>query len=143
MLVSAATVAALAVGSLAGASPGVAATHATAGSPAASVRTISPFAVNNLGLSTTQAKHWQCWLNGWGFSPGTIDGLLGTRSWMAAQKFLNWTRSYVNRPLIVDGVLGPETIKALQNWLGGIDVDGVVGPQTRAAFADFNNTNYC
>jgi hypothetical protein len=75
----------------------------------------APLAVNNLGLNTTQAKNWQCWLRDTGYHPGTIDGRLGTNSWKAAQRKFN--------------DLG----------LGAGAVDGVVGTKTRAAFADFNS----
>ncbi|MFM9445608.1 peptidoglycan-binding domain-containing protein [Streptomyces acidiscabies] len=107
--------------------------------PAASA---SVLAVNNLGLTTTQARHWQCWLDGWGFDPGTIDGQLGTNSWKAAQRFFNYYELYVGRKLVVDGAVGTNTIKALQNWLG-VGIDGIAGPATKGAFAAFNNTDYC
>nr|WP_202437807.1 peptidoglycan-binding domain-containing protein [Streptomyces sp. SID5910] len=140
--VSATTMLAITAGSLLGASAGFAASRPAAPTVSVAGDGASVLAVNNLGLNTTQAKHWQCWLKGWGFNPGTIDGQLGTNSWIAAQKFLNWTGSYVNGRLVVDGVVGTQTIKALQNWLG-VGIDGVAGPQTRAAFASFANTNYC
>ncbi|MFJ1975452.1 peptidoglycan-binding protein [Streptomyces sp. NPDC087903] len=140
-LVSAAVVIGISAGSLAGASAGFAASQPTA-KPAARAQGVSVLAVNNLGLNTTQAKHWQCWLRGWGFNPGTIDGQLGTSSWKAAQSFFNYYGEYVDGRLVVDGVVGTSTIKALQNWLG-VGIDGVAGSQTRAAFASFNNTNYC
>ena len=39
-----------------------------------------------------------------------------------------------SRPtLAVDGVFGPQTIRALQEWLGMGVVDGVIGPDTRRA----------
>ncbi|MFF9283419.1 peptidoglycan-binding domain-containing protein [Streptomyces griseosporeus] len=136
-LVGATAVVGLAAGGLA-----TAGTSAAASQRPASSQSVTVKAVNNLGLNTTQAKHWQCWLDGWGFDPGTIDGKLGTDSWKAAQRFFNHYHEYVNGPLVVDGVVGRETIKALQHWLG-VDIDGIAGPQTRAAFADFNNTNYC
>ncbi|KND26142.1 peptidoglycan-binding domain-containing protein [Streptomyces acidiscabies] len=107
--------------------------------PAASA---SILAVNNLGLSTTQARHWQCFLDDLGFNPGTIDGQLGTNSWKAAQSFFNYYGYYVGSRLAVDGVVGTNTIKALQNFLG-VGIDGIAGPATKGAFARFNNTNYC
>ncbi|GAA3885048.1 hypothetical protein GCM10023084_42420 [Streptomyces lacrimifluminis] len=140
-VVSVAAVIGIAAGSLAGASAGFAASQPTA-KPAARAQGVSVLAVNNLGLNTTQAKHWQCWLRGWGFNPGTIDGQLGTSSWKAAQNFFNYYGEYVDGRLVVDGVVGTSTIKALQNWLD-VSVDGVAGARTRSAFASFNNTNYC
>ncbi|MCX5409818.1 peptidoglycan-binding protein [Streptomyces sp. NBC_00335] len=142
VLVSGAAVIGIATASLAGgASAGFAASQPYV-KPVVGVQTASVLAVNNLGLTTTQAKHWQCWLRGWGFNPGTIDGQLGTDSWKAAQRFFNYYDEYVDGRLVVDGVVGTGTVKALQNWLG-VGIDGVVGTQTRAAFAKFNNTNYC
>ncbi|GGX91928.1 peptidoglycan-binding domain-containing protein [Streptomyces fructofermentans] len=140
-LVGIAATAVIAAGSTAGASAALAAPRPAA-APASGTGGASVLVVNNLGLSTTQAKHWQCWLDGWGFDPGTIDGQLGTNSWKAAQRFFNYYGEYVGGRLVVDGVVGTGTIKALQNWLG-VGIDGVAGPQTRAEFARFNNTNYC
>lgn len=50
---------------------------------------VGTLAVVNLGLTTAQAKDWQCWLRAMGYAPGVIDGQLGTNSWKAAQTF--WT----------------------------------------------------
>lgn len=145
-LVSAAAVVAMAAGSLTGASTVFAASQPAA-RPATSHQGISVLAVNNLGLTTTQAKHWQCHLRKEGFDPGATDGQLGTDSWKAAQRYFNWRGEYYDGPLTVDGVVGPETIKSLQMYLNyefyHLRVDGVAGPETKAAFADFNSTNRC
>ncbi|MFI1952965.1 peptidoglycan-binding protein [Streptomyces xinghaiensis] len=134
-LVGTLTAAALGIGTLAGA------TTATA-APVQQVpaRTVAVQAVNNLGLTTGEARSVQCYVRDAGFSPGTIDGQLGTNSWKAWQRFLN------NRGFnagTVDGVVGPNTIRGLQRFLtyigydtGGID--GVAGPKTRAAWKAFS-----
>ncbi|MCF1598201.1 peptidoglycan-binding domain-containing protein [Streptomyces muensis] len=106
---------------------------------------VTILAVNNLGLNTERAKNWQCWLRDRGYSPGTIDGQLGTNSWKAAQRFLN---ARGHNAGTVDGVVGPDTIRALQRYLNlfgdifgyHLDVDGVAGPATRSAFWKFNAT---
>ncbi|MGW2250751.1 peptidoglycan-binding domain-containing protein [Kitasatospora sp. NPDC001660] len=130
------TAAALGVGTLAGASAATAA-------PAQQVvtRTVTIQAVNNLGLSTTEAKSVQCYVRSAGYDPGAIDGQLGSASWSAWQRFLN-DRNF--NAGTVDGQVGPNTIRALQGflvWLGYDTggVDGVAGPKTRAAWAAFSN----
>ncbi|WP_338118480.1 peptidoglycan-binding domain-containing protein [Streptomyces coryli] len=130
---SATAVAGIAAGSLAGAGPALAASPPAT---AASAQDVSVLAVNNLGLEPAQAKKWQCWLRRTGYNPGTIDGLLGTASWKAAQRKFNDMGLGAGTP---DGVVGPNTIRALQRYLNkynaGLDVDGIAGPQTRFAFA--------
>ncbi|MEY9993342.1 peptidoglycan hydrolase-like protein with peptidoglycan-binding domain [Streptomyces sp. V4I8] len=106
---------------------------------------VSILAVNNLGLNTERAKNWQCWLRDRGYNPGTIDGQLGSNSWMAAQRLLNARGHNAGD---VDGVVGPNTIRALQRYLNTfghifgyhLEVDGVAGPETRSAFWKFNAT---
>lgn len=106
---------------------------------------VTILAVNNLGLNTERAKNWQCWLRDRGYSPGTIDGQLGTNSWKAAQRFLN---ARGHNAGTVDGIVGPDTIRALQRYLNlfghifdyHLDVDGIAGPETRSAFWKFNAT---
>jgi peptidoglycan hydrolase-like protein with peptidoglycan-binding domain len=112
----------------------------------------APLAVVNLGLNTTQAKHWQCYLRNVGdkYNPGTIDGRLGENSWKAAQRLFRDLDYYDDS---IDGIVGRNTVTGLQrflNWIGGInggnynlDVDGVAGPETKAAFRDFSNANFC
>ncbi|MFJ2774729.1 peptidoglycan-binding protein [Streptomyces sp. NPDC087300] len=95
--------------------------------------------MNNLGLNAAHAKNWQCYLDYWGYRPGTIDGQLGTDSWKAAQRLFNDYGHSGSHKLVVDGIVGTNTIKALQrflNWSGveHLAVDGVAGPDTRAAF---------
>ncbi|MFF3327800.1 peptidoglycan-binding protein [Streptomyces sp. NPDC002889] len=106
-----------------------------------STQDVSILAVNNLGLNTTRAKNWQCWLRDTGYNPGTIDGELGTNSWKAAQRKFNDLGLNAGT---VDGVVGPNTIKALQRYLNifgyGLAVDGIAGTQTKAAFWDFNSS---
>lgn len=106
---------------------------------------VSILAVNNLGLNTERAKNWQCWLRDRGYNPGTIDGKLGTNSWMAAQRLLNARGHNAGD---VDGAVGPNTIRALQKYLNTfgdifgyhLEVDGIAGPETRSAFWKFNAT---
>ncbi|MBA9050511.1 MULTISPECIES: peptidoglycan-binding domain-containing protein [Streptomyces] len=145
-LVSVTAVVGMAAGGLAGASASFATSQPTA-KPAVSVQHVSILAVNNLGLTTTQAKHWQCELRMYHFDPGTIDGQLGTNSWKAAQKLFNEGLYYVDKPLVVDGIVGTETIKALQSYLNsegwGLTVDGVAGSETRAAFASHSSVDFC
>ncbi|MFH8453737.1 peptidoglycan-binding protein [Streptomyces fungicidicus] len=103
-------------------------------------------AVVNLGLSTNQAKRWQCWLRDLGYKPGTIDGQLGTQSWKAAQTFFTPQRFYSGP---IDGIVGPGTIQALQRYLNSrglgynLDVDGIAGVRTQAAFADYADRHRC
>ncbi|KAA0941774.1 peptidoglycan-binding domain-containing protein [Streptomyces apricus] len=134
----------LAAGSLIGASAGLAAAQPAVSSAGGVQNVASPasaLASNNLGLDTARAKNWQCWLRTLGFSPGAIDGDLGTNSWKAAQRMLNARNLGAGA---VDGDPGYNTISALQrylNWFGyGLQVDGDPGPLTRAAFWDFNAT---
>ncbi|MFD6280476.1 peptidoglycan-binding protein [Streptomyces sp. NPDC060209] len=84
---------------------------------------VGTLAVVNLGLSTAQAKKWQCDLRYWNFNPGTIDGQLVTNSWEAAQRLFNY---YGDTALAVDGVVGPNTI-----------ITGIAGRKTKDAFAAF------
>ncbi|MEZ3182573.1 peptidoglycan-binding protein [Streptomyces pimonensis] len=101
-------------------------------------------AVENLGLNTTRAKNWQCWLRDTGYNPGTIDGQLGTNSWKAAQRKFNDLGYNAGT---VDGVVGPNTIRALQRYLNrhgaSLAVDGVAGSATKAAFWNFAGTVRC
>ncbi|MEU1784284.1 MULTISPECIES: peptidoglycan-binding domain-containing protein [Streptomyces] len=118
------------------------ATTATA-APAQQVhtQTVTVQAVNNLGLSTSEGKSVQCYVRDAGFDPGTIDGRLGTNSWIAWQNFLN-DRGFPAGT--ADGIVGPKTISGLQSFLvklgydtGG--VDGVAGPKTRDAWKKFSH----
>ncbi|MFJ8388855.1 peptidoglycan-binding protein [Streptomyces sp. NPDC094438] len=139
-LVSATAIVGITAGTLAGASASFAASQPTA-KPLVSTQDVAILAVNNLGLNTTQAKNWQCWLRDAGYDPGAIDGQLGTNSWMAAQRMFNDLNLGAGT---VDGIVGANTIKALQRYLNsygyGLAVDGSAGPKTKAAFADFNAT---
>ncbi|MDX3314928.1 peptidoglycan-binding domain-containing protein [Streptomyces sp. NPDC054884] len=103
---------------------------------AVSTQDVSILAVNNLGLNTTRAKNWQCFLRGANYNPGTIDGQLGTSSWKAAQRLFN---DWGYNAGTVDGAVGTNTIKALQRFLG-VTPDGVAGSNTKAAFWNFNAT---
>ncbi|KUN93675.1 peptidoglycan-binding domain-containing protein [Streptomyces caeruleatus] len=140
-LVSVSAVVGLAAGGLATAGTSFAAQDAK---PAVKSE-VTILAVNNLGLNTERAKNWQCWLRDRGYSPGTIDGQLGTNSWKAAQRFLN---ARGHNAGTVDGIVGPDTIRALQRYLNlfgdifdyHLDVDGVAGPATRSAFWKFNGS---
>ncbi|MGW1720808.1 peptidoglycan-binding domain-containing protein [Streptomyces sp. NPDC002156] len=128
----------LAAGTVAAAGTSFAASQSAA-TTAVSAQDVSILAVNNLGLNTARAKNWQCWLRDVGYSPGTIDGQLGTNSWKAAQRMFN---DLGHNAGTVDGVVGPNTIRALQRYLNtwgySLVVDGDAGSATRAAFWDFN-----
>ncbi|MFJ5265677.1 peptidoglycan-binding protein [Streptomyces sp. NPDC088387] len=140
--VSAATIIGLAAGSLAGATISSAASEPTA-RPVASTQDVSVLAVNNLGQTVSRAKNWQCFLTQSGYEPWEHNGLLGTDSWKAAQRLFNARGYNGGRTLVVDGIVGPYTIKALQRFLNHfgfrLDVDGIVGPKTTAAFSEFND----
>ncbi|MFE6288090.1 peptidoglycan-binding protein [Streptomyces sp. NPDC057877] len=139
--ISAATVIGLATGSLAGATISSAASEPTA-KPTASTQDVSVLAVNNLGLTVSRAKNWQCFLARSGFQTWEHNGLLGTDSWKAAQRLFNAQGFYGSTRLVVDGVVGPYTIKALQRFLNSFGyrlvVDGIAGDRTTAAFWEFN-----
>lgn len=104
--------------------------------------TAGVLAVNNLGLSTTEGKRVQTFLIVRGYNPGVHDGQLGTDSWMAMQQYLHdYGYGYTGR---IDGIVGSETIKALQRRLAqGFgytgSIDGVAGSGTKAAFKRFAN----
>lgn len=137
-LVSTAAVIGIAAGSLAGAGASLAA-PAPAAQTTAATQEVSVLAVNNLGLSTWQAKQWQCFIRDQGFNPGTVDGKLGTASWKATQKAFN---AWALDAGTVDGIVGPDTIRALQRFLG-VPVDGIAGPQTKNEFRAFTNLGWC
>ncbi|WP_043262914.1 hypothetical protein [Streptomyces sp. CT34] len=120
------------------------ATTATA-APAQQVptRTVTIQAVNNLGLTTDEAKSVQCYVRDAGFNPGAVDGQLGSNSWKAWQGFLNNRGFHAGT---ADGIVGPNTIRGLQSFLvylgydtGG--VDGIAGTRTRAAWQAFSHLN--
>lgn len=148
--VSAATIVGLAAGSLAGATVSSAASEPSTNSaasepttrPAASTQDVSVLAVKNLGLTVARAKNWQCFLTRTGYEPWEHNGLLGTDSWKAAQRMFNARGYSGGSSLVVDGVVGPYTIRALQRFLNdfgfGLAVDGIVGPRTVDAFWEFN-----
>ncbi|XMA35561.1 peptidoglycan-binding protein [Streptomyces albogriseolus] len=128
----------------------VGATGAAHAAPAPSVSAPpAATAVVNLGLTTTQAKHVQCFLEyGWQYR-GAIDGALGTNSWKAMQRYLA-AQSYSDYNGAIDGVVGPQTVMALQRalkraWGYTGPIDGVAGAGTQAAFARFATTSkvYC
>ncbi|MFF2377653.1 peptidoglycan-binding domain-containing protein [Streptomyces xiamenensis] len=97
---------------------------------------VRPLTVNNLGLTTEEAKNIQRALaHSWDYT-GPIDGLLGTDSWKALQRHLAQSWGYTDA---IDGIAGPNTIKALQRYLAeryGYTgaIDGIAGPATTAAF---------
>ncbi|MFE5819461.1 peptidoglycan-binding protein [Streptomyces sp. NPDC056479] len=136
-LVSVSAIVGLAAGSLVTAGTSVAASDAK---PAVGSE-ISVLAVNNLGLTTEEAKKVQRVLkDNWGYT-GEIDGLLGTNSWKAMQKWLtHW--GYPGDQ--IDGIVGPNTVKALQKWLKARygytgEIDGIAGSGTKAAFKRMAN----
>jgi lysozyme family protein len=128
----------IAAGTLAGAG---AATAEPVSKPAVSSQDVSVLAVNNLGLTTAEAKKVQNWLKQyWGYT-GAIDGQLGTNSWKAFQRCLKQYWGYNDA---IDGIVGPNTIKALQrllkdSWGYTGAIDGIAGAGTKAAFKRFAN----
>ncbi|WSQ11347.1 peptidoglycan-binding protein [Streptomyces sp. NBC_01231] len=138
-LVSAVTVVGIAAGSLAVAGTGFAASEQVA-KPAAGSGEISTLATNNLGLTNAQAKNVQRWLaRHWNYN-GSIDGELGTNSWMAFQRALKAHWGYAGP---IDGDPGENTVKALQRLLkGGYGyggaIDGDPGAGTQTAFKKFS-----
>ncbi len=81
--------------------------------PAVDAGDFATLATQNLGLTDEQAKNIQRWLKGWGYT-GPVDGLLGTNSWKAIQNYLKKHWGYKDA---IDGIPGPNTIKALQRFL--------------------------
>ncbi|MFE0258040.1 peptidoglycan-binding protein [Streptomyces sp. NPDC059010] len=142
-LVSVSAVVGLAAGGLATAGTSFAAAQAK---PAVSSE-VSVLAVNNLGLSTTEARYVQCWLQDyWGYT-GALDGQLGTNSWKAMQRNLKQHWGYNDS---IDGIVGKNTIMALQRSLKAYqgydgEIDGIAGPKTKAAFKRFaaDSKPYC
>ncbi|MFB7293365.1 peptidoglycan-binding domain-containing protein [Actinacidiphila glaucinigra] len=140
-LVSVTALVGIAAGSLAGASASFAASGSDSTQPAATA-VVTPLAVVNLGLNTTQAKGVQRWLKAnWGYT-GAIDGELGPESWKAFQRHLKAYHGYTGA---IDGVVGSGTVSALQRFLKNNGwgytgaIDGQAGPGTQAAFATFAN----
>ncbi|MFI6205399.1 peptidoglycan-binding protein [Streptomyces sp. NPDC051041] len=138
-LVSVTAAAGIAAGTLAGAGT------AFADSPRAQQQAVraeaAPLAVNNLGLTTAEAKEVQRWLKAyWGYT-GKIDGQLGTSSWKAFQRCLKTHWGYTGK---IDGLAGEGTIKALQrllknSWGYTGAIDGKAGSGTKKAFKRFAN----
>ncbi|MBQ0902031.1 hypothetical protein [Micromonospora sp. U21] len=97
-------------------------------------------AVVNLGLDKQGAKRIQRWiLTMYGYN-GAIDGVLGTNSWKAMQRYLaNWPDQPSPYRGAIDGIVGPGTIVSLQanlkkfNGYTGV-IDGIAGAGTKAAF---------
>lgn len=95
-------------GSLAGASGSLAATEAAA-RPTAGVEAVSPLAVDQHGLTQTEARWVQDY---WGYT-GALDGLLGTGNWQAIQRFL---QTYWGYPGPIDGIWGPNSTAAFKRF---------------------------
>ncbi|MFD4167326.1 hypothetical protein ACFWQ1_04635 [Streptomyces albidoflavus] len=94
----------------------------------------------NLGLDKQGAKRIQRWiLTMYGYN-GAIDGVLGTSSWKATQRYLaTWPGQPAPYKGKLDGIVGPKTIVALQanlkkfhGYTGALD--GIAGNGTKAAF---------
>lgn len=128
-------------GTLAGATIATAAPAQQVPARTVSTRTVTIQAVDNLGLTTSEAKSVQCYVRGAGYDPGTIDGRLGHDSWLAWQRFLNADGDKAGTE---DGILGPNTISALQRFLTSLGydtggIDGKAGTKTRAAWKAFSH----
>ncbi|MFF7596914.1 peptidoglycan-binding domain-containing protein [Streptomyces mirabilis] len=63
---------------------------------------------SSTGVSSTGIEA-QCLLDPAGFSPGTIDGVFGTKSQAAATDFQRLANKYYGVTLTVDGKGGPKT----------------------------------
>ncbi|MFJ5652390.1 hypothetical protein ACIQD5_03545 [Streptomyces microflavus] len=94
----------------------------------------------NLGLDKQGAQRIQRWILAMYGYKGEIDGVLGTNSWKAMQRYLaTWTGQPLPYKGDIDGIVGPKTIASLQanlkkfNGYTG-DIDGIAGPGTKAAF---------
>ncbi|MFJ7416842.1 peptidoglycan-binding domain-containing protein [Streptomyces sp. NPDC098077] len=104
----------IAAGSLAGATVSSAAPDTVVRQAVVAGET-GTLAVNNFGLTSSQAKGVQRWLKArWSYRD-SIDGQLGTNSWKAFQRHLKASHGYS----------GP--------------IDGIAGPGTRAAFGKFGD----
>ncbi|WP_431961527.1 peptidoglycan-binding domain-containing protein [Actinacidiphila sp. bgisy160] len=141
-LVGITAVVGMAAGGLAGATTSSAAPAPAASAAVASYGTVTPLAVVNLGLSTTQGRYVQCWLKygNYGYT-GALDGQLGTESWKAFQRYLKAAYGYTGA---IDGIVGSGTVTALQRLLKAHygytgAIDGVAGSGTQAAFKTFAN----
>jgi hypothetical protein len=146
-LISARTLASVTVvvgivgGSLAGTGSAFAA-PVPASKPTASSGAVTVLAVQNFGLSEAEAMKAQQFIKAYWDYNDSIDGKLGTNSWMAFQRLFKTHWGYKDA---IDGNPGPNTVKAMQRWLkerynytGAIDGDA--GPLTRAAFKRFANS---
>ena len=119
-------------------------TPAPAPAPAPAYRNAhTPLQVDGIwGRQTTQAlqhalRHKY---NAWGMgAPLVIDGVVGKNTYRALQRVLNQeTKAGLNE----DGLLGPQTKKALQRYLG-VSADGIVGHATIKAMQDkLNNGSF-
>ncbi|EFE79165.1 predicted protein [Streptomyces filamentosus NRRL 15998] len=145
--VSARTLAGVAVvigivgGSLAGTGSAIAAPAPTP-NPTASPGAPTVLAVQNFGLSKTEAMKAQQFIKAYWDYNDSIDGKLGTKSWMAFQRLFKTHWEYKDA---IDGDPGPNTVKAMQRWLKERykytgEIDGDAGPLTRAAFKRFANS---
>jgi peptidoglycan hydrolase-like protein with peptidoglycan-binding domain len=118
------------------------ATTARSSQPAMAEGEVGAQAVVNLGLTIRKAKGVQTWLKRWHDEyDGPIDGELGTSSWMGIQKVLSISYSY-DYGGAIDGIPGTGTKKALQRFLNynGYNagkVDGIWGSQSTNAWAAF------
>ncbi|WP_217210712.1 peptidoglycan-binding protein [Streptomyces sp. AC550_RSS872] len=112
-LVSVTTAVGIAAGGLATAGTAMAATP-TAPRSAVAASPAAVAAYNNLGLTKYQAYGVQCFLDDSPFVDLEVDGYLGKESWKAMQNFLN---NNWDQSLVVDGIVGPATIRGLQYFL--------------------------
>ena len=128
-----AVVAITGLGLAGGAGTGFAANH----QPAANA-TVTPLAIVNLGLSTSDAVLVQHYLATYWSYTGGYDGQLGPQSWEAMQRYLKADYGYTGA---IDGIVGSGTISSLQvmleTWGYSGAIDGIAGPATEAAFRNF------
>ena len=69
------------------------------------------------GEGSTVIRALQRYLNGKGYNPGDIDGLLGKNTITALQKYLN---KHAGTNLVVDGIFGINSAKAMQKYLNKV-----------------------
>ena len=78
--------------------------------------------------------------NAWGIgAPLVIDGVVGKHTYRALQRVLN---QEANARLVENGVFDPTTKRALQKYVG-VTVDGIVGRKTISAMqTKLNNRSF-
>jgi hypothetical protein len=66
---------------------------------------------------TSAGKEAQCLLQYYGFNPGTVDGIFGSKSQAAAKRAQQNANNKCNAGLVVDGLVGPKTWPYLRSQI--------------------------